>query len=195
MYQTDMTPSRLEAFSDGVIAIVITIMVLELKVPHAETPAALFKLWPIFISYALSFLMVAVYWVNHHHLFHMVKHVNSRILWSNIFLLFCISLIPFFTAYMNEHHMNGFSVMLYSGILLVCACAYRVLSVTMSGQFKEDDNLRKMDKAATRKNWIAMGLYLLAMVLAYSAPAISLTLCFIVGCMYLVPGCLGKKHP
>ncbi len=188
MEKLEMSSSRLEAFSDGVIAIIITIMVLELKVPHSADPKALFALWPIFISYALSFLMVAVYWVNHHHMFHLFKRVDAKILWSNVFLLFCISLIPFFTAYMNEHQMNDFSVALYSGVLLICACAYRILGLAIGGQFKEDSHFQKIQKASTHKNWIAMTLYVLAIILAYKHAAISLSLNFAVAVLYCVPG-------
>jgi uncharacterized membrane protein len=195
MEKLEMSSSRLEAFSDGVIAIIITIMVLELKVPHTSNPKDLLALWPVFISYALSFLMVSVYWVNHHHMFHLFKRVDSRILWTNIFLLFCISLIPFFTAYMNENHMNNFSVALYSGILLICACAYRILGLAIAHQFKDDDKFKLIDKASSHKNWIAVALYVLAIFFAYTHSAISLTLNFIVAVMYFVPGFyLERKH-
>lgn len=193
MATTDMTPSRLEAFSDGVIAIIITIMVLELKVPHSDNVSVLLNMWPIFLSYMLSFLMVAVYWINHHHLFHLVRSVNSKILWSNIALLFCISLIPFFTAYMNENERNPHSVALYSGILLICACAYRLLSITINGNLKDSSLL---DTAATHKNWVAMALYLCAMFLAYFHAGLALMLNFLVGCMYAFPNFYldKKKH-
>src|SRR3954470_16638075 len=101
MVDQNMSSARLEAFSDGVIAIIITIMALELKAPHADDAAQLLALWPVFMSYVLSYLMVAIYWVNHHRLFHLMKQVDNRILWSNILLLFCLSLVPFATAYMG----------------------------------------------------------------------------------------------
>lgn len=187
MQHLEMSTSRLEAFSDGVIAIIITIMVLELKVPHDHNPASLLKLWPIFMSYALSFLMVAVYWINHHHLFHLVKAVNSRILWANNLLLFFLSLIPFFTAYMNEHERNEFSVAMYSGILLICAVAFSILRVSIRSQLKENPELQFRIAAATNKNGIAVVLYLFALGFVMISPPISLLLNLIVGLMYAIP--------
>lgn len=187
MQHLEMSSSRLEAFSDGVIAIIITIMVLELKVPHYHNPASLLRLWPIFMSYALSFLMVAVYWINHHHLFHVVKRVNSTILWSNNLMLFCLSLVPFFTAYMNEHERNEFSVAMYSGILLVCALAFSILRISIRSQLKDDPELKIIIKGASNKNMLAIILYLLAFGLAFIYPPISLILNLAVGLMYCIP--------
>lgn len=192
MKSLEMTSTRLEAFSDAVIAIIITIMVLELKVPHDPSPTALLKLLPVLLSYGLSFMMVAVYWMNHHHLFHLAKRVDSKILWSNNLLLFCLSLIPFFTAYMNEHERNPFSVAMYSGILLICACAYHLLGATIRSQFKKD-NLKQVDQAATRKNWIAIGLYIAAAMTAFISPPLSLGLNLIVALMYFMPS-FGINH-
>ncbi len=119
-----MNKNRLEAFSDGVIAIIITIMVLELRVPHTVDIHALRELVPVFLGYVLSFVYVAIYWHNHHHMFHTVKHVNGTIMWANTHLLFWLSLIPFTTAYMTENHFAKIPVLLYGSVLLLAAIAY-----------------------------------------------------------------------
>jgi uncharacterized membrane protein len=122
-----MTKGRLEAFTDGVMAIIITIMVLELVPPHEPTLEALLDLWPIFISYVLSFAIVGIYWNNHHHLFQAVRVVDGRVLWANLLLLFCLSLIPFGTAWMGETAFGQLPVAAYGVILLAAAMAYFVL--------------------------------------------------------------------
>src|SRR4051812_14077686 len=122
-----MTKSRLEAFSDGVIAIIITIMVLELKIPHGSTLNDLYALAPVFISYCLSFLFVGIYWGNHHHLLHTVHAVNSKIIWANMHLLFWLSLIPFATGWMGENHFAQLPVAIYGILLLLCGCAFYML--------------------------------------------------------------------
>lgn len=183
----DLTPTRLEAFSDGVIAIIITIMVLELKVPHSESLAALHKLWPIFLSYILSYLMVAIYWINHHHLFHRVKRVDAGILWANMILLFFMSLIPFFTAYMGENHISTFSVTLYSSVMLICALSFTFLRKAISRHFKDDEDYMKIYRAASRKNNAAILFYVMAVAMAQFNVAISLCLLVLVASMYIVP--------
>src|SRR6476619_2110732 len=122
-----MTTTRLEAFSDGVIAIIITIMVLELRAPHDASLAALRPLWPVFLSYVMSFIYLGIYWNNHHHLLHIAEHVNGRILWANLHLLFWLSLVPFATAWMGENEFAGSSVALYGVVLLSAAIAYTIL--------------------------------------------------------------------
>lgn len=114
-----MRKSRLEAFSDGVLAIIITIMVLELKVPHSDRLSDLQPLWPVFLSYVLSFIYVGIYWNNHHHMMHAVQHVNGTVLWANTHLLFWLSLIPFTTAWMGENHFTLWPVVLYGVVLLM----------------------------------------------------------------------------
>ena len=122
-----MGKGRLEAFSDGVIAIIITIMVLEMKVPHGEYLESIAPLWPVFVSYVLSFVIVAIYWNNHHHMLHSVKHVTGAVLWSNAHLLFWLSLMPFTTGWMGENHFAPRPVALYGVDLLMCAIAYFIL--------------------------------------------------------------------
>lgn len=126
-----MGKGRLEAFSDGVFAIIITIMVLELHAPEGASFAALKPVLPKFISYVLSFVYVAIYWNNHHHMFQAVKRVNGRVLWSNILLLFCLSLVPFATAWMGENHFSSTPVALYGVILLMSALAYPILQQSL----------------------------------------------------------------
>jgi uncharacterized membrane protein len=126
-----MGKTRLEAFSDGVLAIIITIMVLELKVPHSPTFEALFELLPVFLSYVLSFTFVGIYWVNHHHLFHTVTKVNGAILWANNHLLFWLSLIPFTTGWMGENHFESLPVASYGVVMLFAGIAYSILTVVI----------------------------------------------------------------
>lgn len=190
-----MGSGRLEAFSDGVIAILITIMVLELKVPHGEDPALLLALWPVFVSYLLSFIVIAIYWVNHHRLFHLCKHVNTPILWSNIFWLFCISLLPFTTAYVAESHFTPFATALYATSLLLAGLAYVPLRFTVASQFKGTPAYERDWRRAARKNYISVAIYVAAIPLAYVHPAITMALAFVVAAIYFVPNAwLGEKQ-
>ena len=125
-----MGKNRLEAFSDGVLAIIITIMVLELKVPH-DTTAALQAHWPVFLSYVLSFIYVGLYWNNHHHFFHAIQRVDGRVLWANLHLLFWLSLIPFVTGWMGENHFAPLPVALYGVVLLMCALAWWLMQQSL----------------------------------------------------------------
>jgi uncharacterized membrane protein len=122
-----MGTSRLEAFSDGVLAIIITIMVLELRAPHGTTLGALLPLLPVFLSYVLSFVYVGIYWNNHHHMFHATERVNGSVLWANLHLLFWLSLIPFVTGWMGENHFAPMPTALYGTVLLMCAISYTIL--------------------------------------------------------------------
>src|SRR5689334_5238132 len=129
-----MGKARLEAFSDGVIAIIITIMVLELRVPHGADLAALRPLVPVFLSYVLSFVYVGIYWANHHHFLHAAQHVNGRVLWANLHLLFWLSLFPFATGWMGENHLSATPTAVYGCILLMAAIAYWILQRTIIRQ-------------------------------------------------------------
>jgi uncharacterized membrane protein len=122
-----MGKTRLEAFSDGVIAVIITIMVLEMKVPHGEKMAALAPLWPVFLGYVLSFVYLGIYWNNHHHMFHTVQKVTGPMLWANLHLLFWLSLVPFVTGWMGENHFAAVPTALYGVVLLLAAIAYWIL--------------------------------------------------------------------
>jgi uncharacterized membrane protein len=144
-----MGKGRLEAFSDGVLAIIITIMVLELKVPHGDTLAELKPLLPVFLSYVLSFVYVGIYWNNHHHLLHAATKVTGPILWANLHLLFWLSLFPFVTGWMGENHFARLPSAVYGGVLLMAAIAYYVLTLTIIAAQGPDSVLRR----AVGRDW------------------------------------------
>jgi uncharacterized membrane protein len=187
MTERIMGPGRLEAFSDGVIAILITIMVLELKVPASHEPAALVSLWPVGLSYLLSFLMIAIYWVNHHGLFHRCRGVNNAVLWTNMAFLFCISLIPFATAYMGENRFAPFATALYAGSLLLAGLSFVPMRSAVERQLEDDADDRRIGRRAAIKNWISVALYAASMPLAYVHPAITLALAYVVAAIYFLP--------
>jgi uncharacterized membrane protein len=181
-----MNKSRLEAFSDGVIAIIITIMVLELKVPHGENWGDLLKLWPTFLSYVLSFVFVGIYWVNHHHMLHMVKKVDGQILWANLHLLFWLSLIPFVTAWMGENHFARNPTILYGINALMCGLAYQLL-VVICRRANGVSNLLGDDVRNSQKGNLSILMYLLAIAAAFAHTAISFALFFAVSVMWFIP--------
>jgi uncharacterized membrane protein len=160
-----MNKTRLEAFSDGVIAIIITIMVLELKVPHGDQWADLGKLWPVFVSYVLSFMNVGIYWNNHHHMLHAAKHVDGRVLWANMHLLFWLSLIPFTTGWMGENHFTSLPVALYAFDLLMCAIAY-VLLQRQIVRLHGNDSLLAKALGADFKGKVSLAAYVTSIPLA-----------------------------
>ena len=181
-----MTKGRLEAFSDGVFAIIITIMVLELKVPHGADFASLKPLLPIFLSYVLSFINVGIYWNNHHHLFHIVSRINGRVLWPNLHLLFWLSLIPFGTDWMGENHFAAFPVAAYAFILMMAGIAYYLLEktlVTIPVQNKQLAEAVGLDK----KGIISVVMYLLAIPLAFIQAWIGVALIAAVAMLWLIP--------
>jgi uncharacterized membrane protein len=189
-----MGVGRLEAFSDGVIAIIITIMVLELKVPHGADPRLLLGVWPVMLSYALSFLVIAIYWVNHHNLLHSAKHATTAVLWCNIFWLFCISLIPFATAYMGENAFTPFSTAIYAGVLLLAGVSYVPLRAAVAAQSKGEARYHTIWVRAARKNYLSLALYAAAVPLAFVHPAIALVLAFMVAAIYFIPNAwLGEQ--
>ena len=182
-----LSSSRLEAFSDGVIAIIMTIMVLDLQVPADRGPSGLMQEWPTFVSYVISYLLVARYWVNHHQMLHEVKTVNNRLLWSNILLLFCMSLVPFFTAFMASSRVNSFSVALYCVVMLLCGVAFLVLRAAINAQITDDAEEEARRCAAWRKNCISVALDCVAIPIAYVMPVVSLVLVFGIVASYFVP--------
>ena len=179
-----MRPERLSGFSDGVIAIIITIMVLELKVPHGADWEALKNLLPIFLSYVLSFTYIAIYWNNHHHLLHTCKRVNGAILWANTHLLVWLSLIPFATAWLGENHIAPLPTALYG--LLMPAIAYYVLQTTIVRVNGADSSLAKA-LGDDLKGKISPLLYVGGIVLAFVSPWISIALYTLVALIWLVP--------
>jgi uncharacterized membrane protein len=178
--------ARLEAFSDGVIAVIITIMVLELKVPHDADPHALVPLIPVFLSYVLSFVYVGIYWSNHHHMFHAVHHVNGAILWANLHLLFWLSLVPFVTGWMNETHFAPLQVAAYGGVLLLSACAYTVLTKVRVAEHGQDSLIAR-GLGSDFKGNISLAIYVVAIALAYWQRWIACGLYAVVAAIWLVP--------
>ncbi len=182
-----MTKGRLEAFSDGVFAIIITIMVLELKPPHGTDLASLLAVWPTFLSYMLSFLLIAIYWVNHHHLFHMAHHVHTGVLWSNNGLLFCLSLVPFSTTYMGENNFAPFPTAVYATNMLLCSIPFIPVRTAVMAQLPDNDKTSYIARHAVWKNNISLALYAVALPLAFVHAAITLAICFVVAAIYFLP--------
>ena len=189
-----MGKSRLEAFSDGVIAIIITIMVLELKVPHDASLAALAELWPVFLSYLLSFIIVGIYWNNHHHLLHSVKHVTGAVLWSNLYLLFWLSLMPFATGWMGENHFAKVPVVLYGFVLLMAGAAYYLLVQILIGAHGSESELANR-VGSDLKGKISVVIYLVAVPLAFVNVWIALALYASVAVVWLIPDRRFEKTP
>lgn len=182
-----MTKNRLEAFSDGVLAIIITIMVLEIKVPHEATIDALLKLWPVFMSYLLSFVFLCIYWGNHHHLLHTVHHVNSKIIWSNMHLLFWLSLVPFTTGWMGENHFQKLPVALYAINLLLSAVAYYILQKTIMAHHPFTEKLVEAMKKQEKKGMTSLALYIVSVAAAFYYPVISEILFVVIAVMWVIP--------
>ena len=181
-----MSKGRLEAFSDGVIAIIITIMALELRAPHGADWAALRPMLPVFLSYVLSFVFLGIYWNNHHHLLQAVRRVNGRILWANLHLLFYLSLIPFTTGWMGENYFAALPVAVYGAVLLCAACAYFILTRTLIAHHGKDSELA-MALGRDFKGKASIVLYVAAISLAFLTPWLACALYVLVAAMWLVP--------
>jgi len=182
-----MNKTRLEAFSDGVLAIIITIMVLELKVPHGKEWQDLYPLCSKMLSYILSFTYVGIYWNNHHHLFHTVKHVSAGILWANLHLLFWLSLLPFATAWAGENNFSQFPIILYGVLLFMCAIAYFILSKVIIAEHGEHSLLAKAVGKIDLKGILSPVIYAVGVALAFYLPLISFILYFVVAIMWIIP--------
>jgi uncharacterized membrane protein len=181
-----MGKTRLEAFSDGVIAIIITIMVLEMRAPHGADLAALGALLPVFGSYVLSFVYVGIYWNNHHHLLHTARQVTGGILWANLHLLFWLSLVPFVTAWMGENHFERQPVALYGVVMLMAGVAYYILETALMRHHGPDSTLR----AAVGKDFkgmMSVVMYALAIAVSFANHWIALAIYVAVALMWLVP--------
>ena len=194
-----MEKNRLEAFSDGVMAIIITIMVLELKVPHGDDLQAITRLWPVFLSYALSFLYVGIYSNNHHHMLHASHSINGSVMWANLHLLFWLSLLPFTTGWMGENHFARLPTTLYGANLLACALAYLVLQNQLISHHGKDSLLAR----ALGKNFkgkVSFALYALGTAAAwFITPWIGIAAFAAVALMWLVPdrrmeAAVAKRH-
>ena len=181
-----MRTTRLEAFSDGVLAIIITIMVLELRVPHEATVAALGPLWPVFVSYVLSFIYLGIYWNNHHHMLHVCKHVTGGILWANLHLLFWLSLVPFVTGWMGENHFAPVPTAAYGVVLLLAAVAYWILQRLIVRSQGADSILARAIGRDFKGNLSPIA-YLVAIPAAFVHPGISGALYIAVALIWLLP--------
>lgn len=181
-----MGKNRLEAFSDGVLAIIITIMVLELKVPHGTDLAALRPLLPVFLSYVLSFVYIGIYWNNHHHMWHLVHRVNGGILWANLHLLFWLSLVPFVTGWMGENHFTSVPTALYGVVLLMAAVAYTILQTAIIATEGPDSPLARV-LGKDGKGKLSLALYVVAIPCAFLAPWIARALFAAVAVIWLIP--------
>jgi len=181
-----MNTNRIEAFSDGVMAILITIMVLELKPPHDPTPASLAGMWPTFFAYVLSFVIIAIYWVNHHYLIHLVSRLDTAILWANMNLLFWISLIPWVTVYLGDNHALPFPVALYAAVSAAGALSWFLLRASIA-RHHHDLGFERVNKRMARKNFIAILIYTVAIVVAFIYTPLALILIATPAIMYFLP--------
>ena len=180
-----MGKGRLEAFSDGVLAIIITIMVLEMKVPHGSNLDALQPLLPVFISYVLSFIYIGIYWNNHHHLLQAVNRVSGSALWANVHLLFWLSLVPFATAWMGENHFSLWPVVLYGFILFMAGIAYYILAHCLTGIHGRDSELaRALGKDV--KGILSVVLYLIGIGLAFINPWLGFSIYSVVAAIWFI---------
>jgi uncharacterized membrane protein len=184
-----MSKGRLEAFSDGVIAIIITIMVLEMKVPHHEhavTLSDLKPIWPVFLSYVLSFVYLGIYWNNHHHMLHATQRVSGGVLWANLHLLFWLSLVPFVTGWMGENHFAPMPTALYGVVLLLAAIAFIILQLTIVRLHGRDSTLARA-VGRDRKGRISLALYAAAIPISYFLPWLGCAIYALVAVIWLVP--------
>jgi uncharacterized membrane protein len=184
--RADMGKNRMEAFSDGVLAIIITIMVLEMKVPHGADFAALRPLLPVFLTYVLSFIYLGIYWNNHHHMLHVTQHVSGAILWANLHLLFWLSLFPFVTGWMGENHFAVMPTVLYGVILLMAAVAYWILQQAIIARHGGESLLAKA-VGRDLKGKLSPVLYVIAIFAAFFVPWVAGALYVLVAALWLVP--------
>lgn len=181
-----MNKNRLEAFSDGVLAIIITIMVLELKVPHGVTISALIPLIPVFMSYLLSFIYVGIYWNNHHHMMQLVKKVNGKVLWANLYLLFWLSLFPFATAWMGENHYESWPVIIYGCVIFMASVAYFILERELV-KLHGPDSVIARTYGADIKGKISTAIYILAIAGSFISSWIGIAGYILVAIVWFVP--------
>ena len=182
-----MGKTRLEAFSDGVLAIIITIMVLELKVPHSAEWKDLAELCPVLFSYIISFIYIGIYWGNHHHLLHTIKHVSSGIIWANLNLLFWLSLIPFATSWMGENNFSQNPVIVYAILLLLCGISYTILQFTIMKNHHFDDKMQAALRKVSQKGIVSLIAYSTSIAVAFFNPSISLFFFVVVAILWLIP--------
>jgi uncharacterized membrane protein len=179
--------TRVEAFSDGVIAIIVTIMVLELRAPETDDITALWRLWPTFIAYGLSYAYVAIYWVNHHRLFGHVRGVSNGLLWANIALLFSLSLVPFSTAYLGQHHFARDATLLYLATMLLPSLTYAILQTTIRRAGIEGHEAQIYHRATSRKGLAATLIYMIGIPLTFVAPWLGIACAALVAVLWMLP--------
>jgi uncharacterized membrane protein len=180
-------PARLEAFSDGVIAVIITIMVLELKVPHEDGLAGLRSVLPTLSLYLISFAFVGIYWINHHHLVHRTEEADDRVLYANLGFLFCLSLLPFFTSYVLDKNMDSFSVAIYISSMILTGFSFLLLRLAIGRRLRHAGKLEAEDTAVVRKNYLSLFVYLVAIPFAFQHPRVALGLVAFVTVIWITP--------
>ena len=193
------SPSRLEAFSDGVIAVIITIMVLDFKIPKDPGLAGLLTVLPTLLVYLLSFVFVGIYWINHHHLVDRLKDVDALIMWANLDLLFWLSLTPFVTSYMIDKHFDSFSVAVYLALLLITGAAFTLLQWAITHHMTLCGHPHNPEEAALhfaeqRKGYISLALYLVGALLAFRQPMLGLACAAIVAVLWITPTLGTRRH-
>jgi uncharacterized membrane protein len=188
------TPARLEAFSDGVIAVIITIMVLELKVPHQDGLEGIRTVLPTLCLYLISFAFTGIYWVNHHQLIHRTEEADDLILYANLAFLFCLSLLPFFTSYVLEKKMDSFSVAFYIASMILTGFSFLMLRLSIGKRLRHAGRLEAEDKAVERKNWLSLFVYLVAIPFAFQHPHAALGLVAFVTVIWITPTAGIKSH-
>lgn len=188
-----MKTGRLEAFSDGVLAIIITIMVLEMKVPKGASIESLKPLLPVFLTYLGSFIYLGIYWNNHHHLMQATTKVNGQILWANLNLLFWLSLFPFVTGWMGENHFQKYPVALYGGVLFLAAISYKILSHYVI-KSEGDESLIGKVLSKNRKEYFSIALYALGVILAFFQPILSIAIYILVAVLWIIPDSRIEKN-
>lgn len=189
-----MKPNRVEAFSDGVIAIIVTIMVLELKTPHTADLEGLLHITPVMLSYILSFLVVAIMWVNHHHLLHLVKEVNGKLLWSNNLLLFWMSLIPFVTAYMGETAGAPLAVSMYGIVLGMSSFSFSIIRKVITAMNEQHEGITEVNRRINRKNAFSYSMYFLSAALAWVSVYLSYAVFVLIPVLYFLPEKAIEEH-
>jgi uncharacterized membrane protein len=187
MNEKTFPTTRLEAFSDGVLAVIITIMVLELKVPHEGGFEGLLSIAPIIFIYLLSFSFTGIYWINHHHLIHRVEECDHRVLYANLGYLFAATLLPFFTSYVIEKHSDSFSVALYAASMIFTGFTFLLLRLAVGRLLKRSNDLELEDIATQRKHFLSLGLYLAAIPLAHFHPYVALGVITLVTVIWIIP--------
>jgi uncharacterized membrane protein len=178
--------TRLEAFSDGVLAIIITIMVLEIHAPKGASLSALIHEVPHLLCYLLSFVFVGIYWNNHHHLIHFARQMSPGVLWGNLHLLFWLSLVPLATQWLGENPTEAFPAAVYAALLLTCGLAYKILQSVILSQHERDDEI-KATIGSDRKGYLSLGCYTAAVPAAFVSTSITIALCVIVALLWIIP--------